>query len=363
MTGSMRSRDSMLLFKGRESLIILFLNMSTSIPSDGYKFYRLSENLESATATAKDILKYGIRKEHLQAKLSVKTGGVQYETTPIFLREEKPEKVDRLKNEILTKFPDVKFTEILLLVGKLTRKSVKCPNCNEEMRSDNLSRHLKSCANDQYCPVCQKEVEGDLKEHIDKCCRKTYNCNVCDESFNTGARRTAHQKKCQKKTFDCRVCGEPFNTRVLRTEHEKICRVADEKTIPRALRDGAIDGLFRIVTIVPKIKTFDYEGFMEDEVDHIVETISNQMDSGLKFYISIELYMRHLIDDTAKIATFQTRSTVLLRGMDIEPVVREHMNLIDIKIDKYIQNGSGWTVDNVKAMNVMMTRYNPIGFS
>ncbi|MCP4459456.1 MAG: hypothetical protein GY816_15760, partial [Cytophagales bacterium] len=102
--------------------------MSTSIPSHAFKFYRLSKNLERAIDAAKDILKYALRMGHLQAKLSVRIGGLQYETPLIYLRKENPQKVDQLKNEVVARFPDVDFDEILLLVGKLTRRIVKCPN-------------------------------------------------------------------------------------------------------------------------------------------------------------------------------------------------------------------------------------------
>ena len=87
------------------------------------------------------------------------------------------------------------------------------------------------------------------------------------------------------------------------------------------------------------------------------------METGLKFYISIEFDMSRLTDDTSKIVTFQTRSTTLLKGMDPEPEVKGHIDLIDSKIDKYTRNGSGWLVDSVRVINVMMTKYSPIGIN
>ena len=45
--------------------------------------------------------------------------------------------------------------------------------------------------------------------------------------------------------------------------------------------------------------------------------------------------------------------------MDPEAEVRKHIDLIDSKVDNYITNGSGWLVDNVRVINVMMTKYNP----
>ncbi|MCP4486658.1 MAG: hypothetical protein GY820_04960 [Gammaproteobacteria bacterium] len=407
-----------MLYKKARSLLDLFsltiFTMSTPIPSGGFKFYQLSKNLERAIDAAKDILKNDLHMAHLQAKISVRIGDVQYETPLIYLRKENPQKVDQLKDEVVAKFPDVDFDEVLLLVGKLTSRVVKCPNCDKEMQSNHLTRHLKSCVKDQYCPMCQKEVEGDLKEHIEMCCRKRYSCNICGESFNTGARRTTHQKKCQrktydcnicgesfstgamrtrhqkerhkktydcnicgesfstgamrtrhqkerhKKTYDCRICGEPFNTASQRATHEKTCRVADARTLPQISKDGAIDGLFRIVRIEPKNKTPDYYGIMEDESDHIVDILNNTMVTALKFYISIELNMSQLLEGISKIVTFQTRSTILLKAMDPEAEVREHIDLLDSKVDKYINNGSGWLVDNVRVINVMMTKYNSL---
>ncbi|MCP4490203.1 MAG: hypothetical protein GY820_23230 [Gammaproteobacteria bacterium] len=136
--------------------------------------------------------------------------------------------------------------------------------------------------------------------------------------------------------------------------------MADARTLPQISKDGAIDGLFRIVRIEPKNKTHDHYGIMEDETDHIVEILNNAMVTALKFYISIELNMSRLTEDISKIVTFQTRSTILLKAMDPEAEVRKHIELIDSKVDNYITNGSGWAVANVRVINIMMTKYNSL---
>ncbi|MCP4488290.1 MAG: hypothetical protein GY820_13355 [Gammaproteobacteria bacterium] len=136
--------------------------------------------------------------------------------------------------------------------------------------------------------------------------------------------------------------------------------MADARTLPQISKDGPIDGLFRIVRIEPKNKTPDHYGIMEDETSHIVEILNNTMVTALKFYISIELNMSRLTEDISKIVTFQTRSTTLLKDMDPEAEVRKHIDLIDSKVDNYINNGSDWNVVSVRVINVMMTKYNPL---
>ena len=360
--------------------------------SSEFTLVLLPEYLERAIFLTKQVLRHRVL--HVgatEARLFVKIDGVEHETSSIYLRKEDPEKIEQLRNELLYRFPDDEFDDILLGIRNIKTRMLNCPNCNKEMRSDNLSRHLKTCAKNQYCPVCQKEVQGNLKEHIDCCCRKTYDCSVCGESFNTGARRTAHQKKCSRKTYDCNICsesfttiamrdvhikdkhrkthscglcGESFNRAAKRVAHEKTCRVADEKTINQVSTDSdtqsALGGLFRIVKINPKNNSADYEGVMEDEVVHIAEILNNRMETALKFYISAELDMSRLTDGATKLVYFQTSSTTLLQNMDVEPEVKGHVQRIASKIDKYIKNGSGWSVDRVNAISVMITKFNPL---
>ena len=122
-----------------------------------YKFFRLNKDLDKAIVAAKDILMYKSRRGKIQAKLAVKRGDIKYETSLIYLRKEAPDKADQFKRELLLKFPDRKFDEITLLIIALERLIVTCCNCNKEMRSDILVRHLKTCGGEK-CPVYWKTI-------------------------------------------------------------------------------------------------------------------------------------------------------------------------------------------------------------
>ena len=179
----------------------------------------LSNNLDEAISQAKSHLRMNI-----QVKLLVRYQGREFESSTVFIRKIVPEKLEQIRKELVMRFGTNRFEKIYMEITKLVRK-VKCPNCNKEMRSNNLFRHLKSCVKD-LCVICLKSVEN-LQEHMKDCSVKYYSCKICGEKFNTGGRRTAHEKK---------------------------CRVMEGTTSKEAL-----DGLFKIIRITPQPHP-NYEG-------------------------------------------------------------------------------------------------------
>ena len=125
----------------------------------------------------------------------------------------------------------------------------------------------------------------------------------------------------------------------------------------------ALDGLFRIVSVKPKENTVDFEGGMMDEVQHIADILENRLETCLKFYLSVELNMIKMVEgeNVSKLVNFHTSPTVLLQSTNIKEKVQEHINLIIPKIERYIKNGSGWIVSGLKNIDIMMTKYNPMG--
>ena len=187
--------------------------------------------------------------------------------------------------------------------------------------ADNLTRHLQSCIKGNYCPICQKDIEGIITKHIEDCSKRYYTCIVCGERFNTGARRTAHEKKC--------------------------------KIIGGATTQKALGGLFKIIEIKPP-PFVDYEGVLEDQLPHIIEILRHEIKTTLKFFISLEVEV--ILDETIKIANFQSRATQLTKSMDFEEEVSKHIETLIEKIETYASMGSGWIVNNIESINIMVTK-------
>ena len=278
---------------------------------------KLSRNLDQATLNAKEILK---DKKNVQVKFSVKRNGVEIETSAIYLRKISPERIEQLKKELIQRFPDGEFSEINMLISKIPARKAKCPNCAKIMFSYNLKRHLGTCIKGEYCPICQKDFEGELSKHIEECGVRYYTCTVCGERFNTGGRRTAHEKKC--------------------------------KVIKEATTQTAIGGLFKIIEIKPPPSP-DYKGLLRDQTKHIADILNHEIKHTLKFYISMEVELS--LDGESKIANFQSQATLLNRTMNFEEQVNTHKEVLTQKIEEYCRMGSGWEMENVNTINIMVT--------
>ena len=278
---------------------------------------KLSKNLDQAILDAKEIMK---DKKNVQVKFTVKKNGVEVETSAIYLRKINPERIEQLKKELVQRFPDREFDEINIIITKIPARKVKCPNCSKNMYSYNLKRHLGTCIKGDYCPVCQKDVDGEVSKHIEKCGTRYYTCNVCGERFNTGARRTAHVKKC--------------------------------KVIKEATTRTAIGGLFKILEIMPPPSP-DYEGVLKDQTVHIADILNREIKTALKFYISMEVELS--LDGDTKVANFQSRATYLHKNMAFEEEVNAHNEVLVRKIEEYSEMGSGWEMENVETINIMLT--------
>ena len=306
----------------------------------GYKISPLPNDLDKAFESVASLL--ASKKCATKIKVLVRVGNNIDETTETFFRKYSQDKVDAMKSEILIKFDNRKtFDQILLLSARIGNRIINCPNCKKEMRSDVLTRHLKKCATENFCPVCQKEVIDDIKQHMENCNKVQYQCRTCGEGFNTGSRRAAHEKRCQ---------------------------IASTSTVQTTLSPTsdltAIGGTFRVVSIKPKTTSRDYEGILEDELPHIRDILKSRMETGLKFYISIELKMSRINDkDNKKLIKFQTSSQTLFRGESMKQAISKHIVMLVEKIELYVRNGSGWNIENAEEIKVMITKYSPVASS
>ena len=310
----------------------------------GFKFTELPTNLDEAFNSAAGILKK--KKNATKVKVSVRIGNNVEDSSEIYLRKYDQEKLTSLRTEIIAKFNNSKsFDQILLLTSNIGERIIKCPNCQKEMQSNNLSRHLKGCVTGNFCPICQREVLDGIKEHVASCNRVFYSCRVCGESFSTGSKRAAHEKHCQVASSS----------------------TVKKNTTPKIDNSvTAIAGTFRVTTIIPKIESTDYEGVLEDEIQHICDILKLylEMETGLKCYISMELKMSRINDsESKKLVTFQSSSLTILKGESIQEVVMKHAIILVEKIEMYLKNGSGWLVNKIEVIKLMTSKYNPMGGS
>ena len=66
-------------------------------------------------------------------------------------------------------------------------------------------------------------------------------------------------------------------------------------------------------------------------------------------------------EEEKKTVNFQTSASTLLKTSNIKEEIQKHIDALLDKVDKYTRNGSGWVVDSVNGISVMMTKYSPMG--
>ena len=275
----------------------------------------LSNNLDEAISQAKSHLRRDI-----QVKLLVRHQGREFESSTVFIRKIVPEKLEQIRKELVMRFGTNQFEKIYMEITKLVRK-VNCPNCNKEMRSNHLFRHLKTCIKNKFCPICQKDIsEGSINEHVEECGKTYYPCNVCGKRFNTATKRTTHE---------------------MNIKNSKV---------------KADFGRFKIITInIQPDYLITLEVALEDKVEHITDILNHEMKSSLKFYISA--YVKINLDGKYIAEHFQSKATLLTKAEIIEEEVKSHCNIIHDKIEEYYKRRNAREIVDIKSIDIMMADY------
>ena len=57
----------------------------------------------------------------------------------------------------------------------------------------------------------------------------------------------------------------------------------------------------------------------------------------------------------SKLVYFHSTNSLLDKSMDIVEEVQRHIGEIFIDIEEYVQHGSGWLMENIYGINIMIT--------
>ena len=78
-----------------------------------------------------------------------------------------------------------------------------------------------------------------------------------------------------------------------------------------------------------------------------------EIKTSLKFYISLEV--RVYFEEKSQVANFQSSATTLLKSSNFIEQVRNHYEVLIEKIENYTSSTSGWNVENIEVINILIT--------
>ena len=266
---------------------------------------KLSNNFSQAMLDTENILK---DKKNIQVKFQVKRNSNIFETINIEIQKPSSRRIEKLKSELVKRFPDKQFDEIHLIISTIKPRKVNCPGCNKSMCNFLLRRHLKTCIKDNFCPICQKDFTEGLNKHLEEC--RFYPCNVCGKKFSSAVERTLHEKTIKNLTVK------------------------------------ADFGRFKIIEIdIPP--TPDYRSVLENKVNYIADILRHELETSLRFYISpkVEINGKH------ELSRFLSPATVLTKAEIIEEEVKTHCNIVLDKIEKQIGSSP-----EIKSIDIMIAK-------
>ena len=195
----------------------------------------------------------------------------------------------------------------------------KCGFCNAPC--SDWWEHAKTCGGSRCCQCLELSCDGV------SCCRASYTCEVCRCTFTSHIDRKNHK-----------------------------CDVEVTQT--------ALEGRFLVYQLKVQEDTANYEGVLLNNlarINNCLDLYRERHFKTLKFNLTCRVEMSKLIHGEEKSAYFATTMTHVLLATDTTASVRMHVEQLIEKISKYIRDGSGWVVNGVTGIDIMIAKYNPTG--
>ena len=127
-----------------------------------------------------------------------------------------------------------------------------------------------------------------------------------------------------------------------------------------------LKSVYKKITILPRVSKIDIETFLEQEQSKIYQSIKEALYiyTNIKFQISLQVKMlkyNSKENTYASIYPFFTSKIVpIFSSYNIKTKFKECAQHITKQYDSFISLGSGWSLDNIRKLDVMLYKYKPL---
>ena len=200
-------------------------------------------------------------------------------------------------------------------------KVVECSVCQLRMRSDVLTRHLKTHNPTNSCRFCSKQIR------IDKLLK--------------------HETLC-KDNVD-----------------ERLCDRTGVGYIGTSACSSSVSGYFRSYELnVPKTK--DYDQILIDSCLHATSLLKELLKNGAlksQLIIALKFFKENASGRQTSDKTFRSICEPLLIGDDVDKLMNRAKIYIRARIEEYERHGSGWIFQELQCVHLEVAKYCPLSAS
>lgn len=173
------------------------------------------------------------------------------------------------------------------------------------------------------------------------------NCPQCLQSNCT-------VESCCLVEYECQNCQCRFSSHIDRRNHS--CR-------PELIQ-SAIQNRFAVYRLKTYDDTSNFEGVLTGSIKRITECLEGYKKTyfpTIKFNLNARVIMTKFIYDYGdeKELWFDSKMSRILLSTDTKEAVTNHITDIVERIAKHVKDGSGWVVNLVPTIDIMITRYSP----
>ena len=164
--------------------------------------------------------------------------------------------------------------------------------------------------------------------------------------------------KCAEKGTECSRCHQPRPAKYY-TKSDRTCDTCLNKTTKSSIGGNVVSH-----TIKPTDRQrYDLLKFFSESADTVKTILRNQQDKhrGIKFYLTTKVRFVKLDADGEEMASepvFRTRPSTVVGINDFD--VGKHFAELQAKVEHYLRDGSGWTLDYIINLEVNTVVYKPL---
>ena len=184
---------------------------------------------------------------------------------------------------------------------------------------------------------------------------KKFKCSSCEKSFDRYLNKRYHEQSTHDREFKRQRTD-------LVGGSKKDESNTDSYTLNEYISDKSIDEQPYQKVVIEDIENLDE---LKRNIQRVIRKRLSVASQALKYTINVDVIFHKPLDDiiTDPPVTFRTDVPTVLGKYDVEDIDEHISNFIqklEVNIDEYTENGSGWRFEKIVRIEIKLLQYDPV---